>query len=79
MTHTMREAFTDGMREYRLLLGSEAYKDRFATEDQEVETLLFPATGRGRLVAGVVGTSFQQVPTATRKAVGQLLDRGTRR
>jgi len=79
MAHTLREAFTDGMREYRLLLGAEAYKERFASEDQEVETLILPASGGGHRVVRPITTASQHAPTATRKVVGRLLDRGTRR
>lgn len=44
LTHTMREALNDGVREYRFLRGGESYKYRFATEDPGVETV---AVGRG--------------------------------
>jgi CelD/BcsL family acetyltransferase involved in cellulose biosynthesis len=48
LTHTMREAFNDGMGEYRLLRGGEYYKDRFATHDEGVETIALPHGVRGR-------------------------------
>jgi CelD/BcsL family acetyltransferase involved in cellulose biosynthesis len=51
LAHTLREAMGDGMREYRLLRGAEAYKDRFATEDPGVETV---AAGRGAALGAVV-------------------------
>jgi len=44
--HTVREAFSDGMREYRLLRGGEAYKDRFASADHGLDTV---AWSRGAL------------------------------
>jgi CelD/BcsL family acetyltransferase involved in cellulose biosynthesis len=40
LTHTMREAFNDGVAEYRLLRGREPYKLRFTVEDPGVETIL---------------------------------------
>jgi CelD/BcsL family acetyltransferase involved in cellulose biosynthesis len=44
LVHSIRAAFEDGMDEYRLLRGGEAYKDRFAEEDPGLETV---AVGRG--------------------------------
>jgi CelD/BcsL family acetyltransferase involved in cellulose biosynthesis len=44
LAHTIEAAMEDGMREYRLLRGGEAYKDRFATTDTGVETV---AVGHG--------------------------------
>jgi CelD/BcsL family acetyltransferase involved in cellulose biosynthesis len=46
MAHTIRAAFDDGMHTYRLLRGGEAYKDRFASSDPGVETVV---AGRGPL------------------------------
>ena len=39
LVHTIREAIGDGMRQYRLLLGGEPYKYRFATADAGVFTV----------------------------------------
>lgn len=39
LSHTIREAAEDGIREYRLLRGGEKFKSRFATEDPGVETI----------------------------------------
>jgi CelD/BcsL family acetyltransferase involved in cellulose biosynthesis len=50
MAHTVREALNDGVGEYRLLLGGEAYKDRFATADPGLETVVFARGARGRAV-----------------------------
>jgi CelD/BcsL family acetyltransferase involved in cellulose biosynthesis len=44
LAHTLREAINDGMRQYRLLRGNDAYKSRFATSDPGVETV---AVSRG--------------------------------
>jgi CelD/BcsL family acetyltransferase involved in cellulose biosynthesis len=38
LAHAVREALADGMREYRLLRGGAAYKERFATSDPGLET-----------------------------------------
>jgi CelD/BcsL family acetyltransferase involved in cellulose biosynthesis len=48
LTHTMREAFDDGVAEYRLLRGGEYYKNRFATHDDGVETVARSRGVRGR-------------------------------
>jgi CelD/BcsL family acetyltransferase involved in cellulose biosynthesis len=39
LMHSIRDAFTDGMSEYRFLLGAEPYKYRFATSDPGLETI----------------------------------------
>jgi CelD/BcsL family acetyltransferase involved in cellulose biosynthesis len=39
LEHTIREAFADGMREYRLLRGDEEYKRRYATRDASICTV----------------------------------------
>jgi CelD/BcsL family acetyltransferase involved in cellulose biosynthesis len=39
LNRTIRSALEDGMEEYRLLLGDETYKSRYATEDLGVETV----------------------------------------
>src|SRR4051794_16106303 len=46
LAHTIRAAFDDGLRTYRLLRGGESYKDRFATSDPGLETVV---AGRGAL------------------------------
>jgi CelD/BcsL family acetyltransferase involved in cellulose biosynthesis len=46
--HRMLEA---GATEYRYLEGDEGYKYRLPTEDPRLETIVVPATGRGRLAA----------------------------
>lgn len=44
LEHSIREAFADGMREYRLLRGGEPYKDRYATAQVSLSTVAL-ATG----------------------------------
>jgi CelD/BcsL family acetyltransferase involved in cellulose biosynthesis len=48
LEHSIREAFADGMREYRLLRGDEAYKQRYASHDPQVHTLAVPGRLLGR-------------------------------
>jgi CelD/BcsL family acetyltransferase involved in cellulose biosynthesis len=52
LEHSIREAFHDGMREYRLLRGDEPYKRRYATKMTGVVTLAVPrGLGARALVA----------------------------
>jgi CelD/BcsL family acetyltransferase involved in cellulose biosynthesis len=51
LNRAVREALTDGMREYRLLRGGEAYKVRLATGDPGLETI---ALARGAAARGAL-------------------------
>lgn len=51
LEHSIREAFADGMREYRLLRGDETYKQRYASRMESVVTL---AAAQNPLSRGVV-------------------------
>jgi CelD/BcsL family acetyltransferase involved in cellulose biosynthesis len=46
--HTIHEAFAEGLREYRFLRGGEGYKDRFASGDRGLETVVATRGLRGR-------------------------------
>jgi CelD/BcsL family acetyltransferase involved in cellulose biosynthesis len=48
LAHTIREAARDGMSEYRLLRGAEAFKRRFATADAGLGTFALVRGIRGR-------------------------------
>jgi CelD/BcsL family acetyltransferase involved in cellulose biosynthesis len=48
LTHTMRSAFDDGLTVYRLLRGGESYKDRFATSDPGLQTVVAGRSALGR-------------------------------
>ena len=54
LSHTVRTAFEDGLREYRFLLGDEAYKDRFADHDPGLDTVL---AGSTRVAAAAPGAA----------------------
>jgi CelD/BcsL family acetyltransferase involved in cellulose biosynthesis len=56
LAHTIREAARDGMREYRLLRGAEAFKRRFADADPGLETFAI-ARGIGGRVASFAAAS----------------------
>lgn len=54
LTHTIRAALEDGVIEYRFGRGDEAYKYRFANEDQGVETI---GVARGAAASALVRTA----------------------
>ena len=58
LNRAVREALNDGMREYRLLRGDEAYKVRLATGDPGLETI--------GLARGAVGRGVLRVTVAAR-------------
>jgi CelD/BcsL family acetyltransferase involved in cellulose biosynthesis len=76
LTHTMRESFEDGMREYRLLLGDESYKDRFATDDPGLETIVVTGAHPRGAAAGLLTARLPSIVGG--RVVRRLLDRGTR-
>lgn len=71
LAHTIRQAFDDGMLEYRLLRGGEEYKGRFASDDHGLETLALPrgVAGRGALLAARAAASL---PDAWRRRLVKL-------
>jgi CelD/BcsL family acetyltransferase involved in cellulose biosynthesis len=56
LEHSIREAFADGLHEYRLLRGDESYKRRYATAPGAVVTAAIPGSGRGRALVASVET-----------------------
>jgi CelD/BcsL family acetyltransferase involved in cellulose biosynthesis len=62
MAHTVREALNDGVAEYRLLLGGEAYKDRFATADPGLETVVWARGLRGRAALAAARAALAAPP-----------------
>ncbi|MEA2423549.1 MAG: hypothetical protein QOF55_2648, partial [Thermoleophilaceae bacterium] len=71
MSHTIKQAFDDGMLEYRLLRGGEEYKSRFSSDDPGLETVALPrgAIGRGALLAARAARSM---PAAGRRRLVKL-------
>jgi perosamine synthetase len=55
IAHTLREAITHGMSEYRFLRGGEAYKYRLATRDPGVETVTLAGSSAGRATLAAAG------------------------
>jgi CelD/BcsL family acetyltransferase involved in cellulose biosynthesis len=53
LAHTIREAASDGMDEYRFLRGDERYKLRFADADPGVETVVLARGPAGRLAVSL--------------------------
>jgi CelD/BcsL family acetyltransferase involved in cellulose biosynthesis len=72
LVHTIRSALDDGMSEYRLLLGGESYKDRFANADHGLETVALGRGVRGRAaIAGVAAAN--RGPESLRRRMKRLL------
>jgi CelD/BcsL family acetyltransferase involved in cellulose biosynthesis len=67
MAHTVREALNDGVSEYRLLLGGEAYKDRFATADPGLETVVWARGARGRAARAAARAALAAPPGLRRR------------
>lgn len=71
MVHTIREALDAGMREYRLLLGDEPYKARFANADHGLQTVMY-ARGAGGRAAQAVARRPKVLPRPLRDRVRRL-------
>jgi CelD/BcsL family acetyltransferase involved in cellulose biosynthesis len=56
---SIRRALEEGAEEYRLLGGEEGYKYRFPTEDPRLQTVLAPATGRGRVASAALAAAWR--------------------
>jgi CelD/BcsL family acetyltransferase involved in cellulose biosynthesis len=56
---SIRRMLEAGAAEYRFLGGEEPYKYRFPTEDPRLETVLAPATRRGRLAAAALDGAWR--------------------
>ena len=71
LSHTIRQAFDDGMVEYRLLRGGEEYKGRFSSDDPGLETLALPRgpLGHGALLAARAARSM---PAGARRRMTKL-------
>jgi dTDP-4-amino-4,6-dideoxygalactose transaminase/CelD/BcsL family acetyltransferase involved in cellulose biosynthesis len=70
--HTVRAAAGDGVRAYRLLRGSEAYKRRWATGDPGLETVTL-ARGAAARAAVAAGWSLARAPAGVRRAARPLI------
>jgi dTDP-4-amino-4,6-dideoxygalactose transaminase/CelD/BcsL family acetyltransferase involved in cellulose biosynthesis len=67
IAHTLREAITDGMSEYRFLRGGEAFKYRWATRDLGVETVRLAGSAAGR--ATLAGAGLRRTAARVRRAL----------
>lgn len=71
MAHTIREALADGVREYRLLRGDDAYKGRFSNGDPGLQTVGVASGVRGlATLAGAVAAS--SMPSRGRALITRL-------
>ena len=71
LAHTMREAFDDGMGEYRMLRGGEEYKSRFASEDPGVETIAL-SRGLGRAASAIGSAAKRTMPYRVKRRLTRL-------
>jgi CelD/BcsL family acetyltransferase involved in cellulose biosynthesis len=71
LTHTVREAIADGVREYRLGRGGEEYKSRFGGDDPGVETLALPRGAKGKLAIAAAEAARRSIRTR-RLVLGRL-------
>jgi CelD/BcsL family acetyltransferase involved in cellulose biosynthesis len=60
--HSLREAISDGMREYRFGRGGEEYKSRFTDDDSRVETVVLPRRLKGRVAVAAVAAARRRTP-----------------
>jgi CelD/BcsL family acetyltransferase involved in cellulose biosynthesis len=65
--HTIREAMTDGMSEYRFLRGAESYKDRFANRELSVGTIGIFRGIAGRTSLAIARRALALPPTSRRR------------
>ncbi len=56
---SIRRTCEEGASAYRFLGGDEEYKYRYTTEDPRLETVLAPATGRGRVGAAALAAAWR--------------------
>jgi CelD/BcsL family acetyltransferase involved in cellulose biosynthesis len=69
IAHAMRSALEEGVDEYRLLRGAERYKQRFATHDRGLETLVI---GNGA-IAGLAAAAAAALPDRVASAAKRRL------
>ena len=72
LEHSIREAFEDGMREYRMLRGDESYKRRYTALDAPLETVAVPQGAVGHAV--VSGVSVAARAATGRRLLNRLRD-----
>ena len=56
---SMRRTLEEGALEYRFLGGEEDYKYRLPTEDPRLETIVAPASGRGRVASAALAAAWR--------------------
>ena len=56
---SIRRTLAEGAGEYRFLGGEEDYKYRFSTEDPRLETIVAPATPRGRAASAAIAAAWR--------------------
>ena len=72
LSHTVRSAMDDGVREYRLLRGGEEYKGRFSTHDPGLQTAAIARTLAGR-AAVAAASAVRRIPDEPRRLMVRAL------
>ncbi|MEA2482639.1 MAG: hypothetical protein QOC55_586, partial [Thermoleophilaceae bacterium] len=67
IAHALRAAIDDGVDEYRLLRGAEQYKQRFATHDRGLETLVIGQGAIGGMAAAAAAALPDRVASAAKR------------
>jgi CelD/BcsL family acetyltransferase involved in cellulose biosynthesis len=67
IAHAMHAAFDDGIAEYRLLRGAEPYKQRFATHDRGLETVVVGGGPVGGAAAAATAVLPERVAAAAKR------------
>jgi CelD/BcsL family acetyltransferase involved in cellulose biosynthesis len=75
LAHSVRDAFDDGSSEYRLGLGDEGYKGRFAGDDPGLDTVVFAQGAGGRAAIAAMRLGLR-IPVSARHRARQLVRPG---
>jgi CelD/BcsL family acetyltransferase involved in cellulose biosynthesis len=67
IAHALRTALAEGVQEYRLLRGAEPYKQRFATHDRGLETLVIGHGAIGGMAAAAAAALPDRVASAAKR------------
>ena len=76
LEHSIREAFADGMREYRLLRGDEDYKRRYLSREESVSTIACGRTPLGKAAVEALGLRARSKTARRRRSASAGSDAG---
>jgi CelD/BcsL family acetyltransferase involved in cellulose biosynthesis len=72
LARTLQSAFDDGMSAYAFLRGDEGYKQRFATQDEGLETVALPRGPRGRAAVSAARAAKRMPPSVRNRVLRTL-------